>query len=459
MSLFSRFRANNKGNTSILFAATILPMLICAGAAVDFVETNRTLSVLQTATDAAVVAGGSSGKTDQAELQAVVENYLTANNTKQVLDQIDSIETVFDDTTRTFSVRVKGKRNTSLMHLAGITTMDLGAYSEVKLGNDGLEVALVLDNTGSMNASGRMEALKNSAGGLVDKLLAAEASGAYVRVGIVPFAEYVNVGMGVRNKPWMNVPDDSSKTVEQCTNTYPDATSSNCRQETYSGVSDGVPYSGTHTVCDWDYGAPKSVCTDVEETKKWYGCVGSRNNPLDENIGTSSSPYPGLQNAWCGAEIVTLTDDKAKLKSTISAMTANGNTYVPAGLLWGWNMLSSDEPLDQAKTASAINAMGGKKAIVLMTDGDNTLSADYPWHWGTDGDKADKKVKDLCKNIKDDEIVVYTVSFMVTDAPTIDMLEKCASDSSKAFTADNAAQLAQAFNEIGASMLSVRLSK
>jgi Flp pilus assembly protein TadG len=459
MSLFSCFRSNNKGNTSILFAAALLPMCIGAGAAIDFVETNRTLTILQAATDAAVIAGGSSGKTDEASLLVVVEKYLAANNATRILDQVDSIEPIFDKTTRTFSVRIRGKRNTSLMHLAGISTMDLNAYSEVKLGSDGLEVALVLDNTGSMNASGRMDALKSSAGDLVDKLLAAEDSGAYVRVGIVPFAEYVNVGMGVRNKPWMSVPNDSSKTVESCTNTYPDATSSNCREETYSGVSDGIPYSGKHTVCDWDYGAPKSVCNDVVETKKWYGCVGSRNNPLDENIGTPSSPYPGLQNVWCSAEIVTLTDNKAKLKSTISTMNANGNTYVPAGLLWGWNMLSSDEPLNQAKTASAITAMGGKKALVLMTDGDNTLSADYPWHWGTDGDKADKKVKELCKNIKNDGIVVYTVSFMVTDTPTIHMLEKCASDSSKAFTADSAAQLAQAFDDIGASMLSMRLSR
>ena len=36
-------------------------MLLGAGAAVDFVETNNTLTVLQGATDAAAIAAGSSG--------------------------------------------------------------------------------------------------------------------------------------------------------------------------------------------------------------------------------------------------------------------------------------------------------------------------------------------------------------------------------------------------------------
>ncbi len=459
MSLFSRFKSNCKGNTSILFAAALLPLLLGAGAAVDFVETNNTLTVLQGATDAAAIAAGSSGKSDKDELQTIVEKYLEANNATHILDSIDKIESKLDKTTRTFTVTITGKRKTSLMHLAGINTMDLGAFSEVKLGGDGLEVALVLDNTGSMSASGRMEALKVASQDLVDKLLEAQDTGAYVRVGIVPFAEYVNVGLGVRSEPWMNVPNDTSKTVNVCTDTYPNATSSNCREETYSGMTDGIPYTGVHTVCDWNYGSPVSVCNDQVQTSTWNGCVGSRTEPLDENIGTPSSPYPGLPNAWCTSELVPLTNDKAKLKSKITDLVPVGNTYIPAGLLWGWNLLDSNAPYSQGKTKSAIEAMGGKKAMVLMTDGDNTLSADYPWHWGNDGNKADAKTKELCKNIKNDDIVVYTVSFMVTDPDSVNMLKQCASDHSKAFTADSTAELVQAFNDIGASMVAMRLSK
>ncbi len=457
--MFSRFKANCTGNVSIMLALSVVPIFVGAGAAIDFVQVNHVQTVLQGAADAAVIAGAASKKTDVGELKVIVEDYLAANGAQDVMSQVDSIVPLLDPVKRTFSVQIKGKRRTSLMHLVGINTVDVGAYSETNLGGDGLEVAMVLDVTGSMNAEGRLPALKTAASAFIDTMMDAEAAGAYVRVGVVPFAEYVNVGLGARNEPWMNVPPDTTKTENQCWNTYPSAVSSNCRIESYIADVDGVPTPTTTNVCDWDYGAPEPVCKDVDVTAKWFGCVGSRNDPLDENIGTPSSPYPGLQNTDCNAEIATLTNDETKLKNTISNLVGSGNTYIPAGLLWGWNLVDNNAPLTGAKSAAEIKDMGGTKAIVLMTDGDNTRSADYPYHWGTDGDKADIKVAEICKNIKKDDIVIYTVSFMVKDADTVNMLEKCASDTGKALTADNAMQLSKAFEDIAASMLALRLTK
>ena len=34
-------------------------------------------------------------------------------------------------------------------------------------------------------------------------------------------------------------------------------------------------------VCDWYYGAPVQQCGLVTNNVAWYGCVGSRNHPLD----------------------------------------------------------------------------------------------------------------------------------------------------------------------------------
>jgi Flp pilus assembly protein TadG len=461
MNMFSRFKADCLGNVSMMLALAVVPLCIGAGAAIDFVQVSNSQTILQGAADAAALAGASSRKTNAAELKKIVDDYLAANGANDTLSQVDSVIPVLDPVKKTFSVEIKGKRNTSLMHLVGVDTINLGAYSEIKLGGDGLEVAMVLDVTGSMNASGRLPALKTAANNFVNKLMDAEATGSYVRVGIVPFAEYVNVGLGVRNEPWMNVPADTSVSgTEICGPTFPDRTTK-CDEVTKSTLVDGIPTTYTsYENCVTTDGPPgPNACHTPVSTTKWNGCVGSRNDPMDESIGTPSSPYPGLPNVPCNSEIVPLTKNKTTLQSTISGLTANGSTYIPAGLLWGWNMVDSNAPLTEAKTASQIKDMGGSKAIVLMTDGDNTLSADYPYHWGTDGDKADKKVKDLCKNIKDDDIVIYTVSFMVTDDDTVKMLEKCASDPSKALTADNAAQLSQVFDEISASMLALRMTK
>jgi Flp pilus assembly protein TadG len=461
MALFNRFKADCKGNTAVMFALSFLPLMLAAGAAVDMVQTNQTLTVLQGAADAAAIAGGSSNLKSDSELQTVVEDYMKANHAIAALDMVEKIESTLDAKGRTFTVSISGKRKTTLMNLAGIDTMDLQASSQVKLGGDGLEIALVLDNTGSMNSGGRLPALKSAAKLLIDEVLKVKDTGAYVKIGVVPFSNYVNVGLSRRNESWMDVDKDRTETTSACWDTYPDLTKSNCRQE--PDVADGITLGTTHEACDINYGSPVKVCGPSTATYTWNGCVGSRAEPMDETIGTVSSPYKGLMNHSCTSELVELTDNQSKLDDTIDGLVATGETYIPAGLLWGWHLLDSAEPLSSAKSAAAINEMGGSKAIVLMTDGQNTLASYSPYHWGgagaSDWAKGDAKMATLCSNIKQDNIVVYTVAFMVTDPTAKSLMADCASDPSKAFNADSAAELADAFKDVGASLTAMRLSK
>jgi Mg-chelatase subunit ChlD len=461
MPKLSSFLRTTSGNVGVMLALAIVPIMISAGAAVDMVQTNRTLTILQGAADAAALSAGASGETDKDKLYVIVENYLRANGAQASLDDVDEIIADLDKDKNVFSVSIKGSRKTSLMYLAGISEMDLRANAEVTLGSEGYEVVMVLDNTASMSEGGRLPALKVAANDLVDKLMEAKDFGAYVKIGVVPFASYVNIGTSRRNEAWVDVPPDKSETKYACWNTYPDATKSNCRQ--VPTINDGVDTGGTHEQCDWDYGTPKEVCGDTTVTEKWHGCVGSRNEPLDESIGTVSSPYKGLMNTTCGSEIEELTDSEPKLKNTINGLVATGETYIPAGLLWGWHMIDPNEPLKKAKSKSAMKDIGGTKAIVLMTDGQNTLASYAPWHWGGNGAadwaRGDAKTTTLCSNIKNDGITIYTVSFMVTDTQSLDLMAKCASDSSKALTADSAAELAEAFKNIGASLMALRISK
>jgi Flp pilus assembly protein TadG len=460
VGVFHKFGRDCKGNVTIMLALSLVPILISAGAAIDMVQTNQTLTVLQGAADAAAIAGGNANTTDDAALRATVTNYLTTNGAIAALDYVEQIEPKLDKSKRTFSVLIKGKRKTSLMNLVGINTMDVSAYSEVKIGGDGIEVAMVLDNTGSMNAAGRLPALKTAAKLLVDEIMQAKDQGAYARVGIVPFSNYVNIGLSRRNKSWLDVEPDKSVPRVATWNEYPDATKSNCRQ--VPNIVDGVQ-QGTSEQCDWNYGAPVPKTANVVDTYTWNGCVGSRPDPLDESLGSLSTRYQGLTNEWCTSEIVELTDSKSKLHDTIDGLVATGETYIPAGLLWGWNMLDSEEPLDKAKSATIIKEMGGTKAIVLMTDGQNTLAPYSPIHRGWDGAsdwaKGDAKTTTLCENIKADGITVFTVSFMVTDVASKALLANCASDSSKAYSAESAAALANAFKDIGSTLTAMRLTR
>jgi von Willebrand factor type A domain len=154
-----------------------------------------------------------------------------------------------------------------------------------------------------------------------------------------------------------------------------------------------------------------------------------------------------------------LTGTKSTLDSQIDAMVATGETYIPAGVLWGWNMLDSQEPVMGAKTAAQMATLKGVKAMVLMTDGDNTLSATYPTHNGSDAAAADAKTAQLCTNMKADGISIFTVGFKVHKPSSLAMLSACASNSSQALTADDNVALTAAFDQIGASLAQIRVAK
>jgi Mg-chelatase subunit ChlD len=339
------------------------------------------------------------------------------------------------------------------MNLAGISTLEIGGYSEVETGGNALEVVLVLDNTYSMTAEGRMDALKKASHALVDQLYANSGKGIDVKVSIVPFGEYVNVGIANRNKPWIDVQPDKTTTTKGVT-TYPNGKCLAERQVT--AYNDGVPYQTTECT-NWDPGAP--VTTDVTYTEQWRGCVGSRPDPLDEAIDSMATHYEGLVNGWCNAEVTELTDKKSVLDNQIDAMYPAGETYIPAGLLWGWNMLDASEPFGIAKSAAAMKKARGSKALILMTDGESTRSATYPWHWGSDEAQAEKKTSALCENIKGSGISVYTVSLKVTKQTAIDLLANCASSPAQAFNAEDNTALVSSFKQIAGSLAAVHITK
>jgi len=399
--LLRNFWKNNRGNVGIILALSLAPLLIIVGAAIDMVRANSAEAVLRSAADAAALAGATSGNaTDQAALQKIVHDYLIANNAMQTLNYVTDISQSFDTTSATFKVSITGKIDTSFMALAGIPTIDLRADSEVNFGSQSLEVALALDNTGSM-AGQKIIDLKTSAKQLVSILEQQKTSYSILKFGLVPFAQYVNVGTANGTQPWLQMPT-----------------------------------------------APN-----------WQGCVGSRSSPLDESAGAAGEAYPGLSNVPCQAAITPLTSDLALINNSIDGMVAANSTYVPGGLLWGWNVLDSAEPFTEGLTKTRMKEVNGRKVLVLMTDGWNTASPRYPDHAGRDTAYSDAKLTTLCGNVKADGIELYTVAFQVPSTSMKTLLVDCASGPDHAFDAANGAALSASFTKIGMMMASVRFSK
>ena len=399
----SKFLNSCAGNIGITLALALVPLLIAGGVAIDMVRLNNVNTTLQAAADSAALAGATSKQlANSAALTKIVNSFLTENKALSLMSSGVVVDNHIDPSTGAFVVNVKGKVDTAFMKLVGMPTMDVGGMSAVNLGMQGLELALVLDNTGSMSGA-KIAALKTAAKQLISILESAKADYSDLKFALVPFSQYVDVGIANRNASWIMVPPAIGK------------------------------------------------------TSNWNGCIGSRNNPMDERVGTSGSNYPGVLDVACPAEITPLTTNTAVIKSEIDRMVAGGSTYIPTGLLWGWNVLDSSVPYTEGRTAAQLAAVNGRKVIVLMTDGENTASPIYPDHSGRDAFAANKKLESLCANVKADGIEVFTVSFQVP-TPTIKaILSDCATDTGHAFDADNSAMLMDAFMRIGDQLSGVRL--
>jgi uncharacterized protein YegL len=397
-----KFWESNSGNVGIVLGLSIFPLLLATGSAVDMIRANNTRAILQGAADSAAVAGAVSKDQSADGLRQVVEHYLEVNNAMDALQFVTNVSQDLDMGQGTFTVRISGKINTAFMGIAGMPTLDVGAMSQANVGATALELALVLDNTGSMSGA-KINSLKDAANQLVSILESEKGDYSSLKIGVVPFAEYVNVGTGNLGAAWI---DGSAVTAAN-----------------------------------------------------WLGCVGSRNSPLDQQSGTAIERYPALTGQPCNAEVLPLTADLRAVRGKINSMTAQGNTYVPTGLLWGWNVIDSQAPFTEAMSAAALANARGRKAIVLMTDGENTISPTYPTHDGFVPNESNDKLAAICANVKGTNVEIYTVSFMVTSPTIKDLLSNCASQTSNYFDASSSAELYSAFTDIGRSLANVRLTQ
>jgi Flp pilus assembly protein TadG len=413
------FWRNTSGNTALIFALGIIPLFVAVGAAVDTGRVIRAKTLLQGATDSAALAASASSQMTDAELLALANDYLAANGADRSLTSIKSVLTTADRMNGTFTVTMSGYVNTSLMAIVGVDTMAVTATTEVSAGSQAMEVALVLDNTGSMGGQ-KIADLITSATLLVDELSNGSNGYSTLKFGIVPFAQYVNVGPGNRTATWLDVP----------------------------------PQAG---------GNP------------WLGCVGSRNSPLDKTI-VGIDHYPGIStsNDACPEPISPLTSNLSQIRAGIKKMNAGGYTYIPGGLLWGWNIIDETEPFTEAMSATQRRSVGGHRALVLMTDGENTVFPTYPDQVIIDKDPkspnydplwedhtaySDQRTADLCTAIKADGIELFTVAFQVSAPNTIKMLDDCATSPAMSFDAQNGAALKAAFKEIATQLSTMHLSK
>lgn len=473
-SLFRTYASDTRGNTAIVFALCLVALLSAVAGAVDFSQLLWQKRQAQDALDEAALAVAISSTNDTDTQKAIAQTVFKQNvDAKKVNATIATMK--FDSTARTFAMTANGTYQPYLLQLAGIATMPYTVSSSTIKAADGtLEVALVLDNTYSMSevldgSQTKIQVLKTAANALVSSVMT-PANKNYVKLAIVPYADYVNVGTGNRNQGWMSVPADST-TPKTCT-TY--TTSKSCTGGvlgTCTGNHDGVPYTyscwTTPQTCTTVTVAPYTNCSGPYNYK-WFGCVYNQMSGGKLVMPDSSTPYGGISQTSqsCLNPIVPLTNDSKTITTAINGLIINiggyqPETYIPGGLLWGVNVLSPPVPFSEGAAYDSKNKQP-RKAIVLMTDGKNTL---YSTSTGTIAKANATQIattysdqKKICDYAKAKNIEIYAIGFGVADATSLDALKYCATDASHYFDAKSSADLIAAFKTIGGQLTKVRIT-
>lgn len=424
--LFRRFWRSRDGGVAPMLALAALPLFGFAGAAVDFSRAASTRTAMQAALDASALMLSKDAQTLSAEA-------LTQKSTQYFTTMFNRPEATNVQVSYEFSSPAQGNFTLKLIASASINTLftkmlgqsqiSFKATSEVLWGIKRLNLALVLDNTGSMESSSKMTNLKIAAHNLLTTLQNAAKKPEDIKVAIVPFATDVNVGTGYVNSYWVDW-------------TEWEAANGKCTFNSYHSKSGCESHSGVWT---------------PDNHNKWNGCVWDRdqNNDTTNTATVAGAPatlFRAHQDDACPTAMMPLGNDWTSMHSKIDAMTPTGNTNVTIGLAWGFQLLSPVEPFNAPTPEPDLD-----KVIVMLTDGDNTQN-----RWTSSGSSIDARTTKACDNIKAANIKLYTVRVINGDAA---LLKACATSATMYFDVQQASQLNSVFSSIAQNLANLRIAK
>lgn len=414
--LVAALRRNEAGTTAMMFAICFSVMMFIAAMALDYGRAELERMHMQRVLDAATLAASHQlGADDPATKgRAAAEAFYAVNSQHVTQTRIETLE--MDTAKGEVRATAGGNVLTSLLNAFNIRNIEIGAGSRVVRGDGTMEIALVLDNSGSM-AGTYIADLRTAATNLVNTVYAGVTDGEKVKVALVPFAASVNVGPEHKTAAWMDKDglspihhqnqlvaekrnrfqlfDDLGKSWGGCvearpspyetTDTLPDvATPATLFVPMFApdepdGDNDaGLSYPNNYIS---DFGgtcpAPTQVC--VKYNTRRNRCDQYGNEPLNPIIAQGrtckykSAIVSGTgPNANCTTRpILPLNGLKSEVTDAISMLTAGGMTNIAEGVMWGWRTLSPSEPFTEGRPYTDAK---NSKIMIVMTDGENTYS-------------------------------------------------------------------------------------
>ena len=405
---FARWADDVRGATAVVFALCMLPLAIIAGVAIDLTRTYDAHNLVRDFSDAAALAGArmleDATKTD-IEIETATAAYFNAAlaYSNRTID-CDAPTVVVDRTDDTVQLTADCDLP---MVFAGFVKRDetpVQAGSTAQAALTRLDLALMLDVSGSMLNDNKLEDLKVAAKDAIDILITDE-TGDRVRIGFNAYDDAVNVGAyasAVMGPSWV--------------------------------PSDGTCVSGRTGIAEFSDDAPGAG--------KW--------------MGDAATLCPTTS-------IMPLTTDRNALNTSIDLLTTvpDAHTAGHLGVAWSWYLIAPEWasvwPADSSPLA--YTAPKTKKAVILMTDGKfNTAYASGAAKPREQLDESVARAKENCTAMKAEGVLVYAVAFKAP-AEGQEVLKDCAtSETDHYFNASSGAELKAAYEEIAGQLSGVRVA-
>jgi Flp pilus assembly protein TadG len=370
--LLKTYRRAVRGSVSVVFAFAAIGLVLAAGVAIDLERQHDWESRLQSAADTAALAGASKdGSAEQR--QAAARSFFTSNFAHdEVIAEPDVAVTVVDEVVK---VTATSTIKTSMLGLAGIESMPLKAESEASTGGSTVEIALVLDVSGSMRhalsgSTARIDVLKSAARQLLDIVSDHGKKMSRVKIGIVPFNMSVNVGTG--NSGFVQGAGNALFAGQSWAGCVMERAGADATSDNY--VSGSAGSNGKWFAYAWP----------PEPNNKTGSCL-NRSNGTNAGYIALDAPSGYAVNRrgpnfnCVRHPIMALSSTYRDVTAKIDQLTAEWNqgTIVAPGVSWGLRVLSPDAPFTEGSKYDPKVA----KYMIVLTDGEQTTEAEY----GTQG--------------------------------------------------------------------------
>lgn len=449
-----RFQRDERGNIAIISAMTLGAICLMVGGAVDIGRWLNARDQTVAAIDSAILAAGRSLQTGATESAAVaIATKVYAANTKKRAKVLrDGVTFVVSNNGATVTAKGTVELRTPFLQFAKISKLPLFEPNEAfeattaqdRFLRFNKEVSIMLDTSGSMcSPCSKRDTMKVAAKDLIDTLMRNNNSSSQfkARIAVIPFSGDVRPPIAWR--PSLINPAQ------------------------VSGSNWLVPYVSKKN--NYTYAYPLSACVGERSgTQKYTKAAPGPGAYLVPSI----NDYNGSCMISTSNTLMPLTDDNAALKARVDALVTGGNTAGHVGTAWAYYMLSPqwNAIIPTANRPADYGTENLRKIAVLMTDGAynqerdvNGLTANSNLNYSgnnANGVSSAQQAINICTNMKNDNIEVFTVGFdLGGDTTAINTLSNCATDASHFYNAVDNAALLQAFRDISIKLTDLHLSK